>query len=130
MVILFCISICFPKHTIFANAKRKIVTSVDIPYFCKYSGYRPWHIQRSRYPSWSSGSKILRPRYVSNYPYNRKWRQRYTYQVSCYENGARHENSAVNNNASSLHTIMPTQCSFLATMGVALIGVRLQLGSC
>lgn len=23
------------------------------------------------------------PRYVSNYPYNRKWRQRYTYQVLC-----------------------------------------------
>jgi len=46
------------------------------------------------------------------------------------KNGARHENGAVNNNASSLHTIMPTQCSFLATIGVALMGVRLQWGSC
>lgn len=70
-----------------------------------------------------------RPRYVSNYPYNRKWRQLYTYQVSCYEaprNGVRHKNGAVNYNASSPRTIMPPQCSFLATMGVALMGVRLQ----
>lgn len=44
------------------------------------------------------------------------------------KNGARHENGAVNNNASSLHTIMPTQCSFLTTIGVALMGVRLQPG--
>lgn len=42
------------------------------------------------------------------------------------ENGARHENGAVNYNASSPHTIMPPQCSFFATMGVALMGVRLQ----
>lgn len=69
------------------------------------------------------------PRYVSNYPYNRKWRQLYTYQVSCYEapkNGVRYENGAVNYNASSPRTIMPPQYSFLATMGVALMGVRLQ----
>lgn len=78
------------------------------------------------------GSKTLvslRPRYVSNYPYNRKWRQLYTYQVSCYEaprNGARHENSTVNYNASSPRTIMLPQYSFLATIGVALMGVRLQ----
>lgn len=44
-------------------------------------------------------------------------------------NGARHENGTVNYNASSPRTIMLSQCAFLVTMGVALIGVRLQRGS-
>lgn len=39
------------------------------------------------------------------------------------------ENGAVNYNASSPRTIIPSQCSFLTTMGVALMGVRLQPGS-
>lgn len=38
------------------------------------------------------------------------------------------ENGTVNYNASSPRTIMPSQCAFLVTMGVALMGVRLQRG--